>query len=174
MSLCNAGDHSIGGHSSDLVAENEKAKSLALPLRHDENTRNNWNLPEPCLLVTDTWIANHAPNIWWLILGKLEVSEDGRRATRELTARLKLCCEQDRRSYENEELDSEDDVWDYETVEYLFPPSAEECRKQIFARERHIEKMRQREVAAIRRLDGEADCIYREKRSRAREERACR
>ena len=69
------------------------------------------------------------------------------------------------------DTDSEGDVWTSETVEYTFPPSAAECKREIFARERHIEKMRQREVAAIRKLDGDAHVRHSQKRMMAREMR---
>jgi hypothetical protein len=51
-----------------------------------------------------------------------------------------------------------------EDVTYEYPPTAEQCRKELFARARHIEKMRQREKAAILRLDGEAELNHRERK----------
>ena len=69
---------------------------------------------------------------------------------------------------------SEGDVWNYETVEYNFLPSAAVCSREIFARERHVEKMRQREIAAIRRLDGDALMKHSQKRMMAREAREMR
>ena len=64
---------------------------------------------------------------------------------------------------ENERDLDDDDEWTneclFDIVEYDFPVLDS---NDIFARQRHIEKMRQREVASIRLLDGDAAIDHRE------------
>ena len=55
----------------------------------------------PGLLVSNKWIASNAQNIWWLLVGKFVVSDDGKSATRELTARMRLWSDDLRRKDEN-------------------------------------------------------------------------
>ena len=121
------------------------------------------NLPttDPYLLTPKEWIARNAPNIWTLSCGALRIAGDGKSVTRELSATMKIKSEEQRAEWRDEE--SEGDRRE-EDVTYEYPPTAEQCRKELFARERHIEKMRQREKAAILRLDGEAELNHRERK----------
>ena len=112
------------------------------------------------LLVSEKWIASNAPNIWWLNVSKLVVSEDGKHATRELSARMKIVSQEDREKEEEDELSDE---YEYADVVYDFPPA--EPSTEIFAHQRRIERMRQREMTAIRELDGQAAVDHRERKA---------
>lgn len=130
----------------------------------DTRTALSLNLPttRPFLLTPKEWVARNAPNIWVLHCGPLRIAEDGKSVSRELIAALKIRSDEQRAEYDAAEYDGEWS-WD-EEVTYEYPPTAEQCRKELFVRERHIEKMRQREKAAILRLDGEAELNHRERK----------
>ena len=66
------------------------------------------------------------------------------------------------------ESDDGELVW--EDVEYDFPAFDS---KDIFARQRHIDRMRQREMACIRNLDGEAAIEHRDRKARMTREGQC-
>ena len=121
------------------------------------------------LLVSKEWIAKNAPNIWWLSVGALVVSDDGKHATRELIARMKIYSEEDREKEMHDELDDFEDGNEETEVEYDFPSA--ESSAEIFAHERRIERMRQREMTAIRSLDIQAADDHRERKTQMERER---
>ena len=116
------------------------------------------------LLVSNEWIASNAPNIWRLNVMPLRVSDDGKHATRRLFAIMKV--DEDERDLEDDDEWTNDYV--YEEVEYDFPNLDS---RDIFARQRHMDRMRQREMACIRVLDGDAHVEYRERKSQLASER---
>ena len=155
----NIGDAVPEGYS--VASEVSTAKALLLPCHQPDPQRMD-ALFDPDnyfsrLLVSKEWIASNAPNIWELIVCPLCISEDGKHATRHLTATMKVA--------ENERDLDDDDEWTneclFDIVEYDFPVLDS---NDIFARQRHIEKMRQREVASIRLLDGDAAINHSERK----------
>ena len=94
----------------------------------------------------------------------LRVSDDGKHATRRLFAIMKV--DEDERDLEDDDEWTNDYV--YEEVEYDFPNLDS---RDIFARQRHMDRMRQREMACIRVLDGDAHVEYRERKSQLASER---
>ena len=150
---------------AQLEAELETARALGLPCHkpgpsfvHGVGTVDDDYISQ--LLVSEKWIASNAPNIWWLNVSKLTVSDDGKHATRELSARMKIVSQEDREKEEEDELSDE---YEYADVVYDFPPA--EPSTEIFAHQRRIERMRQREMTAIRGLDGQAAVDHRERKT---------
>ena len=148
-----------------MASELKTARTLGLPCHESCGAFDDYTSQ---LLVSEKWIATHAPNIWWLSVGELKVSEDGKHATRELSARKKIVSQEDREK-ELDGLDGLDEGLDdefvYEDVKYDFPPDASVNGKDIFAHQRRIERMRQREMTAIRELDGQAAVDHRERKT---------
>jgi hypothetical protein len=145
----------------DAVVQAELQLAKALQLPHHPPAAGIYSQYFSQLLVSEQWISSHTPNIWRLTLEPLTLSADGKRATRELCAELKLSAE-DRHGLDwfgSIDRDVHDEIV------YDMPPTAAECKTQIFARERHIEKMRQREIAVLRRLDGDAAIEHRERKA---------
>jgi len=118
------------------------------------------------LLVSKQWIALNAPNIWELYVMPLQVSEDGKHATRELMAVMQVDEDEWHLSHDERTNGSS-----FNDVEYDFPVLDP---KDIFARQRHLDKMRRREEACIRELDGGAADEYRERKAQMARERQCR
>ena len=154
----------------NIDSELRTAKALLLPCHRPEVHRGAlFHAPHNYfsrLLVSKDWVASKAPNIWSLTVKPLRVSDDGKHAIRSLEAFTKV---------DESERDLDVDDWTYECfieeVTYDFPALDS---KDIFARQRHMDRMRRREEACIRELDGDAAIDHRERKARMACERQYR
>lgn len=154
----------LSNHAA-VASEVRTAKALLLPC-HMPDLANSPDRYFSRLLVSKEWIALNAPNIWALDVTPLQMSEDGKYATRELVAHMKV--DEDEWHLSPDEWTNEHSMKD---MEYDFPILD---AKDIFARQRHLDKMRRREEACIRELDGDAAIEYRERKAQMARERQCR
>jgi hypothetical protein len=130
-----AGD--VADHLTEEMNSEEYWDELSVfsPMKSFARTALSLNLPttDPYLLTPKEWIARNAPNIWRLSCGPFRIAGDGKSVTRELSATMKIKSEEQRAEWRDDEFYGE---YRDEDVTYEYPPTAEQCRKELFARAR--------------------------------------
>jgi hypothetical protein len=141
---------------SRILCHSDEELAIAKALRLPCGAADGEDDPAFPLLVSKRWIEKNTPNIEMLWVEPLVVSGDGKHATRTLNAHT-------RDQAEGQPCHGLDD--DFETVTYDYPAENENPR-DIFARQRRVDRFRQREMAALRVLDGVALLEHRERKSK--------
>ena len=127
--------------SYDQQEELRIAQALQLPCNTDKYLNGSPVCP---LLVMEEWIEENAPRIEFLKVGRFTLSDDGKTATRRLTAELREGDDDAERDYF---------LYDERDVDYEMPLDHEHGSIQ---RWRRNARFRGRELEAIRFLDGTA------------------
>ena len=147
-----ANDNAANGKEIDFRTNPRYSRQLEIATRLGIPCNPNSESYPIRLLVSEDWIANNVPEIWYLDVEDFKVSEDGKRASRRLYAFLKLSEEEGERteySWAGDHRACGETTC--QTVTYAFPSIDS---KDWLTRRRQLEKLRQLEYAAIRRLGG--------------------